>query len=232
MSSARTPWTRSSVSTRSALWFQNTSGTYRSGEFAKLRRIRLALAPSRCRSSSLSSERSSSATISCGRVVSGSGPIFSASRAMLRNSDKSCAMRFSMPGRNTLTTTARPSGSSAACTCATDADASGVRSKLRYNSARGRPSASATIASDCSPGNGATRSCNCASASAMSAGSKSRRVESTCPNFTNNGPSCCNASRKRSPRGNFATSPRTGTNGLNNFSQRASGVSSSNVSRR
>ena len=35
-----------------------------------------------------------------------------------------------MPGRSTLTTTSRPSGSTAACTCAMDADASGVSSKL------------------------------------------------------------------------------------------------------
>jgi hypothetical protein len=40
-------------------------------------------------------------------------------------------MRSRTPGRNTFTTTARPSGSSAACTWATEAEASGVRSNER-----------------------------------------------------------------------------------------------------
>ena len=38
---------------------------------------------------------------------------------------------------------------------------------------------------------------------AMSGGSKSRRVDSICPNLTNTGPSVCNASRRRSPRERF-----------------------------
>jgi hypothetical protein len=50
-------------------------------------------------------------------------------------------------------------------------------------------------------GNGGTRSCSSASSSAMSAGSRSRRVDSTWPNLTKMGPRCSSAWRRRWPRG-------------------------------
>jgi hypothetical protein len=50
-------------------------------------------------------------------------------------------------------------------------------------------------------GKGGTRSCSRASSSAMSAGSRSRRVESTWPNLTKMGPRRSSASRRRWPRG-------------------------------
>jgi len=48
--------------------------------------------------------------------------------------------------------------------------------------------------------NGGTRSCRRASSSAMSAGSRSRRVDTAWPNLTNTGPSSCSARRSRTPR--------------------------------
>src|SRR5579864_3490721 len=50
------------------------------------------------------------------------------------------------------------------------------------------------------PGKGGTRSCSFASSSAMSGGSRSRRVETACPNFTKIGPSSSRARRRRAPR--------------------------------
>ena len=50
------------------------------------------------------------------------------------------------------------------------------------------------------PGNGGTRSCSFSSSSAMSRGSRSRRVDSIWPNFMKIGPSSSSASRSRSPR--------------------------------
>ena len=49
--------------------------------------------------------------------------------------------------------------------------------------------------------NGGTRSCSRASSSAMSGGSRSRRVDSTWPNLTKIGPRRSSASRRRWPRG-------------------------------
>ena len=51
-----------------------------------------------------------------------------------------------------------------------------------------------------SPGNGGTRSWSFASSSAMSGGSRSRRVETTWPNLTKIGPRSSSARRRRSPR--------------------------------
>ena len=50
-------------------------------------------------------------------------------------------------------------------------------------------------------GNGGTWSCSFASSSAMSAGSRSRRVDSTWPNLTKIGPSASSAWRRRTARG-------------------------------
>ena len=55
-------------------------------------------------------------------------------------SARSFAMTGAMPGRSTFTATSVPSGSSARCTCATDALAAiGSRSKRRNTSSTGRP---------------------------------------------------------------------------------------------
>ena len=86
-------------------------------------------------------------------------------------------MTFSISGRTTLTTTSLPSASRAAWTWAIDADASGSRTNSLKISSTGRPSALCTIAAAVSPGNGGTRSWRLANSSAMSSGSRSRRVE-------------------------------------------------------
>ena len=72
----------------------------------------------------------------------------------------------------------------------------------RAAEARARPAARAIAA-----GNGGTRSCSLASSSAMSGGSRSRRVDSTCPNLTKIGPRRSRPSRSRSPRGASSRRP-------------------------
>ena len=56
------------------------------------------------------------------------------------------------------------------------------------------------IARATAPGKGGTLSCSLASSSAMSSGSRSRRVDSAWPNLTKIGPSSSSASRRRSAR--------------------------------
>ncbi len=109
-------------------------------------------------------------------------------------------MTSRMPGRSILTTTSRPSCKAATCTWAIDAAASGAASKLLKISAIGFPKARSTVAMATSLPNGGTRSCSFDNSSAMSTGSKSRRVDSTCPNLTKIGPNSSRARRSRSPR--------------------------------
>jgi len=89
-----------------------------------------------------------------------------------------------MPGRRILIATSVPSGSSAKCTCATDADATGVRSNLRKTSSTGLPYWASSTPSAWSDGKGGTRSWSRASSLAMSGASRSRRVDSIWPNLT------------------------------------------------
>ena len=81
-----------------------------------------------------------------------------------------------------------------------EAAASGAASKLANSSATGRPSDASMRAFASAPSKGGTRSCSFASSSAMSDGSRSRRVETTWPNFTKIGPRSSSARRRRSPR--------------------------------
>ena len=104
-----------------------------------------------------------------------------------------------IPGRSTLTTTSSPLLSLAACTCAMEAAASGVSSKLKNISASGRPNARSMAPTATSLSNGGTRSWSFASSSAISTGMRSRRVDSAWPNFTKIGPSSSSARRRRSP---------------------------------
>ena len=55
------------------------------------------------------------------------------------------------------------------------------------------------MAMDCCSGKGGTLSCSMASSSAMSAGNRSRRVDSIWPNFMKTGPSSSRARRRRTP---------------------------------
>jgi hypothetical protein len=177
------PYARSIVSTFSPVCDQKISGTYRSFEFSKLRRSRLALAPSFCRFNSLCRVLATSLNMSRGRILSACGCQRSTMPANASSNSRLRAMFLATFGRSTLTTTsrARAGGATAveskfsgpaldgtsfarldmgskraACTCATDAEASGTSSKLAYNSPIGLPSDSSTIFRATSPGNGGT----------------------------------------------------------------------------
>ena len=113
----------------------------------------------------------------------------------------SSSIAASMPGLSTLTATSRPSFSTAKCTWAIEALATGAASKLAKTLSIGRPNARSTVSRATSAGKGGTRSCSLASSLAMSAGIRSRRVEMTWPNLTKIGPSVSSPRRRRSPRG-------------------------------
>ena len=115
-------------------------------------------------------------------------------------------MTASMSGRSTLTTTSSPVGRVALCTWATDAAARGSGSKLASRVSIFPPHWASMAAMASAVGKGGTLSCNSASSSAMSAGSKSRRVDSNWPNLMNTGPRASRASRNRCPRGNWESS--------------------------
>ncbi len=120
-------------------------------------------------------------------------------------------MTASMRGRSTFTATSRPDFRVAKCTCAIDALATGSASKLAKTSSMRRPKAFSTSARASRAGNGGTRSCSLASSSAMSSGSRSRRVDSTWPNLTKIGPSRSSARRRRTPRGSSRRRPTVAT---------------------
>jgi hypothetical protein len=88
-----------------------------------------------------------------------------------------------------------------------DALATGIRSNETNTSSSGRRKARSMVATAIAGSNGGTRSCSSASSSAMSGGMRSRRVDSTWPNFTKMGPSCSSASRRRWPRGASSLRP-------------------------
>jgi hypothetical protein len=115
-------------------------------------------------------------------------------------------MTLATPGRSTLTTTSWPLRNRAACTWAIDADASGRSSKAAKTSVTGWPYAASISARACGPGKGGTLSCSLASSSAMSSGSRSRRVERIWPNLTKMGPRSSSVRRMRTACG--GRSPR------------------------
>ena len=98
----------------------------------------------------------------------------------------------------------------------------------------GGPAPARRCARACSPSNGATRSCSSVSSSAMSGGTRSRRVDRICPNLTKIGPSSCSARRRRAPRDCAAIcgARRAARTGASACSQRSAGVSSSRSSSR
>src|SRR6266849_79137 len=153
------------------------------------------------RSSSSNKCRANSATTSRGFRRLPSAQTRSTRPAAASISARSFSMTGIIPGRRILTAAWVPPGSTARCTWATDALATGCSSNLSKTFAIGLPNARSTSARASSPGNGGTRSCSFASSSARSAGSRSRRVESTWPNLTKMGPSASSARRSRTPRG-------------------------------
>jgi hypothetical protein len=185
---------------------------YRSREPLKLRRRIEALAASRCMSSSSKTKVSNSRTTFTGCTLAPLCMNFSASVASDSNRSISLRSCLPMPGRTTLTTASRPSCSVAGWTCAIEAEASGLVSKEANTSLTGSPSAFSMMARASSPGNGGTWSCSKASSSAISGGSRSRRVDRICPNLTYTGPRSCSARRRRSPRGSPDTSLPPGMN--------------------
>src|SRR5882672_10667698 len=180
---------------------QYTSGTASSGESGKLRRSWLACAASRTRSSSSDKWRANSATTSCGLMRLPSAQKRSTRPAPASISAKSFAITGIIPGRRILTAASVPPGSTARCTWATDALATGCSSNFSKIFAIGLPKARSTSATASLPGKGGTLSWSFASSSARSAGKRSRRVESTWPNLTKMGPSASSAKRSRAPRG-------------------------------
>src|SRR5712692_6366576 len=153
------------------------------------------------RSSSSKRCRANSATTSCGLRRLPSAQKRSTRPAAASSSARSSTITGSIPGRRILTAASVPPGSTARCTWATDALATGCGSNFSKTFATGRPKARSTSARASSAGNGGTRSWSFASSSARSAGTRSRRVESTWPNLTKMGPSASSARRNRTPRG-------------------------------
>ena len=157
----------------------------------------------------------------------------SASDASVRSRLMSASICSRMPGRSTFTTTSRPS-----CSVA------GVHLRDRGRGERGfveagvqlrRPACRARPRSPCArraPGNGATWSRSRLSSSAISGGSRSRRVDSTWPNLTKIGPSSCSARRRRLPRGKSASALTAGVNGRSSHSHLPKAVDSSSASSR
>ena len=111
--------------------------------------------------------------------------------AMPLSSSKSRTMVARISGRTTLTTTSRPSGRAAVCTCAMEAAASGLLSKRanRRSSGCSKPVRGAMICAIATSGlNGLTLSWSLTSCSIISGGTRSRRVESSWPSFKNSVP--------------------------------------------
>ena len=162
-----------------------------------LRRNCVAFEASRTKSSSSCKYLSNSATTSRGLRRLPSDDSLSSQRAMVCINSRSLLMTLSMPGRNTFTATSRSTPwvffNLAKCTWAIDALAMGVRSNWLKISSTGRPKARSIDATATSEGKGGTWSCSLASSSAMSLGSRSRRVDSTCPSLTKIGPKCSSA---------------------------------------
>src|SRR6266705_210836 len=133
------------------------------------------------------------------------------------SSARSSTITGNIPGRRILTAASVPPWSTARCTCATEALATGWGSNRSNSSPTGLPKARSTSAAASSAGNGGTRSWSFASSSARSAGTRSRRVESTWPNLMKMGPSASSARRSRAPRGS-----RSGPKKSSAFSARGS----------
>ena len=180
---------------------------------AILRASWVALDASRIKSSSSCRYLSNSSTTSSGLRRRPSALSACSQVAIWRIRAMSLPMTLFMPGRSTLTATGTGcpvflSAISAKWTWAIEALAMGSRSKLRKTSGRGRPKLRSMVATATLLSKGGTRSCSSASSAAISGGSKSARVDSTCPNLTKMGPRASSASRKRWPRGASSRRPQ------------------------
>ncbi|GBE03405.1 hypothetical protein BMS3Abin09_00320 [bacterium BMS3Abin09] len=112
---------------------------------------------------------------------------------MAFNMAMSVSMTSRIPGLCILTTTFSPVLSTALCTWAIDAAATGTSSKSSNNSSRGFPSSASIILLALSEGNGGTLSWSFLNSSAYSAVIRSGLEESICANLIKEGPSSLNA---------------------------------------
>ena len=115
-------------------------------------------------------------------------------------SETSASISRCASGRCTFTATAFPFGSVARCTWPIDAAATGSSSKSRNSRSIVLPSSCSITRCASEKGNGRTSSWSGRSSAMMSGGTTSGRVDSSCPNFTNVGPSSSNTSRRCCPR--------------------------------
>src|SRR5215469_4538868 len=123
----------------------------------------------------------------------------SPSRASHKNSSRSREKASTMPGRNTLTATSRPSVVVAKCTCAMDAAATAVSSKAANIDPRGLENSASISSRAWAPGNGGRRSCRLARSRVISSPKRSARVDSSCPSLMKLGPSSWKAEASRWP---------------------------------
>jgi hypothetical protein len=111
-------------------------------------------------------------------------------------------------GRCTLTATSRPSGSTARCTCPIDADGERREVELEERAVHAQVELRLDDLAHLLEGIGDASSWRPRSSATMSGGTTSGRVERSCPNLTNVGPSSSSIARRRRPRSEaVATSP-------------------------
>ena len=176
----------SKVNTSLVVRSQSTAGTRKSGSSLVFSAISESAAASRRKSISTSTERRNVSTTSMSRNRRASADKFSACSAAKVKAPRSAWKRFSTPGRNTLTATARGSpavSTVARCTCAIEAAATGGP-KLENTAFSGLPNEAATAASASTCGNGGIWSCSRSRSAASAAPTTSGRVAKNWPSFT------------------------------------------------
>jgi hypothetical protein len=139
---------KSMTSTRRVHSSSTRAGKTTSASPEKFCRKRRLLRASMPKSSCMRMPRPNSSTLSTGANSAIEGDTQSR-RAKPRMKRRSKSTSFSISGRRTLTATTRPSGRRALCTCATDADAIGVRANSENTWSGGRPSSSTSVWCTC-----------------------------------------------------------------------------------
>ena len=182
---------------------QWTSGTASSGESAKLRRNCEQLAASRIRSSSSCRCLANSATTSRGFRRLPSAHRRSSRPARASSSAMSWSMTRRDAGPQDLDRDFAAIGQGREMHLGHRGRGDRLARRRSANTSCDRLAVGLSPASAmaCAEGNGGTWSCSLASSSAMSGGSRSRRVDSTWPNLTKIGPSASSARRRRTARG-------------------------------
>ncbi len=118
------------------------------------------------------------------------GTARSRSRATKSRMERSRRTFSRMSGRRTFTATTSPvRRSTARCTCATEAAATGVGSKASKISSSGAPRPDSTVQRTAAKEKGGTWSCSTEISSTSGRGSRSPRVEAICPTLMKVAPS-------------------------------------------